>query len=65
MFLAEFTEDPRCVVFEFEVIPRAWGELITNDVKIVLVPCGIILVRECAFKFRLTPRDLKGQTFDS
>ena len=55
VFLAEFAEDPRCIVFELEVILCTWGELITNDVEVVLVPCGIVLVREWAFEFSLTP----------
>lgn len=65
VFLAEFPEDPRRIVFEFEVILRAWGELVTNDVEIVLVPRGIVLVREWTFEFGLTPRDLEERPFES
>jgi len=65
VFLTEFPEDPRCIVFEFEVILCAWGELVTNDVEIVLVPRGIVLVREWTFEFGLTPRDLEERPFES
>ena len=65
VLLTKFPEDPWCVVFEFEVILCAWGELVTNDVEIVLVSCGIVLVRERAFEFGLTPGDLEKRPFDS
>ena len=61
----EFPDDPWCIVIEFEVILRAWGELVTNAVEIVLVPCGITLTRERVFEFGLTPGDLEKRPFSS
>lgn len=63
--LTEFPEDPRRIVFEFEVVLCAWGELVTDDVKIVLVPRGVVFVREWTFEFGLTPRDLEERPFES
>jgi hypothetical protein len=60
VFLAEFAKDPRRVVFELEVVPCAWGELIPDDVEIVLVCGGVVLVCERTFKFGLTPGDLEA-----
>ena len=64
VFLAEFPEYPRRIVFEFEVILCAWGELVPNNVKVVLVPGSVVLVRERAFEFGLTPGDLEGRPFE-
>jgi len=64
VFLTEFPEDPWRIVFEFEVVLCARGELVTNDVKVIFVSRGIVLVCERAFEFGLTPGDLEKRPFE-
>jgi hypothetical protein len=64
VFLTELPEDPWRIVFEFEVILCAWGELVTNDVEIILVPRGIVLICDRALEFGLTPGDLGKRPFE-
>lgn len=63
VFFAEFTEDPWRIILEFKVILCAWGELVTDDVEIVLVPRSIVLVCDWTFEFSLTPGDLEKGAF--
>jgi hypothetical protein len=46
---AEFAEDPRSIVFEFEVISRRGSKFVPDDIERVFMPCGKILFSEGSF----------------
>lgn len=43
---AEFAEDPRGIIFEFEIVSRRGSEFVPDDIERVFMPCGKILFSE-------------------